>query len=344
MSQRFKETAEGIKRSQEHEALTGKITALRGLPDGTVVPIPLDLIDRSQNMRDDHVDLESDDFKQLVETIREVGLLQNPIVTIVGDQIVCVAGHRRLAALEKLGQLKPSCILRHFEKIETKQVAQLVENIARKALHPLEIAEQLARLQGDGYAQARLQELLGRDRKTIGRYQKIASWPDKAKSIIRAHPERLKAGFLLQLASRTLQDSDLIEALQVQAGLVPKKKPPSTATAVRKLRERLDSYFADTKMPPRDCELIIKALADLGLILKGGGILDPIARGVSDNGILDPIAAANERPSHLDQRSKSSRKGASSEKSLTTPSATSQSSNAKSRQQKLKTKNAASRR
>ena len=308
MSQRFKDTAEEIRRSQNQNDLQGKLDKLRALPDGTVVTIPMELIDRSQNIRAGQIDRTSDEFLQLVEAIREVGILQTPVVTIMGDKIVCVAGHRRLAALEELGESKPACAIRHFEKLETKQIAQLLENIARKALYPLEVAEQLARLQVGGYSQTRLQELLRKDRKTIGRYQKIASWSDDAKAIIRAHPERLRAGVLLQIASRSLNALELIEVLQVHAGLAVTKRLSSQGTSSTRLLLRAETYFAANNLPQRDRDLIRKALGDLGLLPSLGGISDPtrVTDGPSD-GISDPTPAS---AFEVARTSKTSRKGA----------------------------------
>jgi ParB/RepB/Spo0J family partition protein len=278
MTARFHETAEEIKRNQSQADLAEKLDRLRSLPTGTVVPIPLELIDRDQNTRDGKIDSSAPEFRQLVETIREVGILQNPVVTILGDKIVCVAGHRRLAALEELGDTKPACVLRHFEKLETKQIAQLLENVARKALYPLEIAEQLARLQSCGYSQIRLQELIGKDRKTIGRYAKIASWPDEAKAIVRAHPDRLRAGVLLRIASKSLSDEELVEILREHAGPSKSKQMASRggASSRRLLYQRAESYFAERDFTQRDRELVWTVLKDLGILpLEGGGILDP---------------------------------------------------------------------
>ena len=117
MSKRFSETAEAIKLSQA-------IQKLSGLKSGTVVPIPLEHIDRTDNIREG-IDEDSIEFKQLIDSIKEVGLLQNPVVTIVSGRILCVSGHRRLAAMSKLEAEKVPCSVVHFDNLEKRDLSKV---------------------------------------------------------------------------------------------------------------------------------------------------------------------------------------------------------------------------
>ena len=76
-------------------------------------------------------------FDQLVESIRNTGLIELPIVreTENGPQIT--AGHRRVAACIKLGLKSIKCILRHLTDEQMAEV-NLDENLRRKTLNPIE--------------------------------------------------------------------------------------------------------------------------------------------------------------------------------------------------------------
>lgn len=257
---RFEKTAKAIKETQA-------IEKLKHLPDGTVVPIPLELINRDDNIRRDGKHDNQGEFNQLVESIKEVGLLHQPVVTVVGNEIYCVSGHRRLSALEHLGQEKIPCVVRQFKGLDIKMAAQLLENTARKNLHPLDVADQLVRLKDSGYSQVRLQELLGKDRKTIGRFQKMAAWPKEAKDLILKYSDKVKSGLLLQLASREISDAELMVALKKAAGLVQGASAKDAGKGVTRGRvyERTLAYFKEKRLSSRDQKLVVDALHHLGL-------------------------------------------------------------------------------
>ncbi len=102
---RFSETAKSIKVSKA-------ISQLKALKDGTVVPIPLAVLNRDENIRSKAISKKDTDINTLAESIKEVGLLQYPVITVSDNKVVCVAGHRRLQACEKIGFEKVSCVIK----------------------------------------------------------------------------------------------------------------------------------------------------------------------------------------------------------------------------------------
>ena len=267
---RFKETAAKIKSLNDGQAplsrLEEAICKLRGLKDGATIPMPLELIDTTQNRRKETEGQDNPDFRQLVDSINEVGLLQPPVITLLSGTILCVSGHRRIAALRSLGHEKTPCILRHLEKMEIKEAAQLIENMVRKALQPIDVAEGLDELRRAGYSQARLEDLLGRDRKTIGRFQKIANWPIEAKEIIRQHPDKFRTSTLFPLASRTITKHDLLTALKIKAGTI---KNSSKFKKHQPILIRVEEYFSTNRIEKTEQTLILNALKGLGVLKDG---------------------------------------------------------------------------
>jgi ParB/RepB/Spo0J family partition protein len=267
---RFTDTAARIKQDQA-------ISMLNSVKDGTVVPIPLNLVIRTENVRHDRSEKNDPDLEALAASIKEVGLLQHPIVTVAAGQIVCVSGHRRFSACETLKMEKVPCVIRHFDNLTTKQMVQLFENTARRNLHPLDIGIQLQKLKDAGMSQIKLQEIMKKDRKTIGRFQKMATWSEPARKIIYDFPEKLKTGALLQLASRDLSEKDLIKELKHKAGLIKaeagseasrKSSTILSAKLSKQLTTETQDYFVKRKIPGKDQVLLLSMLVDLGWIDK----------------------------------------------------------------------------
>lgn len=257
MSNRFKETAESIKLSQSIQKLTK-------LKSGTVVPIPIEYIDQTENIRHE-IDYDSVDFNQLVDSIKEIGLLQNPVVTIISGKILCVSGHRRLAALEKLNTEKVPCSVIHFDSLDKKDLAQIVENTARKNLDPFDLGEQLLRLKEKGFSQIRLQELVGKNRQVVGRYQKLATWPEDIKEIVKKSNEKFTIKKLMELSS--INDFEKLK-IEIEKIVSPKKKIEGAKTIKRFLlkREKFDIYCNSNGYSKKEIDFLNKALVELKVI------------------------------------------------------------------------------
>lgn len=258
-SKRFDDTAARIKNTEA-------INALKNLIDGTVVPIPISMINRSLNARKARLDINDPATIHLMHTVKEVGLLQSPVVTILDDEIVCLAGHRRLLVMEALGHEKVPCAIKKIEAQEQRKLMQLIENTAREPLHPLDVADEMINLEKDGYSQTRLQDLLGKDRKTIGRFQKIGKWPVEAKKIIRDNPDKLKTGVLLQLASRDLTPKDLIQLLREKIVGEKIARPSPTIARRKKVLDKTKDYFKQHDVPKTQQQLVLKIMKDLQLV------------------------------------------------------------------------------
>ncbi|MDB2447163.1 ParB/RepB/Spo0J family partition protein [bacterium] len=258
---RFTETAKSIK--------VGKaINQLKALKDGTVVPIPLSVLSRDENIRSALISKKDKDIGTLAESIKEVGLLQFPVITVSNNKVVCVAGHRRLQACEMIGFEKVSCVIKKFDALNDKEMSQVLENTARKSLHPLDLGKQLLKMKDRGYSQIRLQEILGKDRKTIGRFQKIATWSKEAHKIIEGNPEELKTGILLKLASRDLSNKELVRALKVKTGAVKAEKSDLVPKSQLNLAIKTKDYLKDKGLSRKEQNSFLRMLVDLGYLKK----------------------------------------------------------------------------
>ena len=113
---------------------------------GHVASIDINEIEANENVRQ-HLNTESDDFKNLLESVTKYGVQQNLIIEFKesnnnkGYNIICVAGHRRLAAAKLAGLSTVPCLVKIFENESQKLEIALAENLLREGLHALDIAD-----------------------------------------------------------------------------------------------------------------------------------------------------------------------------------------------------------
>jgi ParB family chromosome partitioning protein len=109
------------------------------------------------------------DVAELAASIEQAGLLQPIIARRDGDRLVVVCGHRRLAALKRLGWPSVDVVVRREMPPDQVLVAMLAENGQRVALDPIEEARAFNRLK----VQDRLTDLQVGQR--VGRAQAFVS-------------------------------------------------------------------------------------------------------------------------------------------------------------------------
>lgn len=113
-----------------------------GAEEPRLVFISTELIDPDPNQPRKH----QGDLTELATSIREHGVI-NPIIVEVGStgRYQVIAGERRYAACRQLGLQTVPCIVRTVLE-QSRLTLQLVENIQRKDLHPVEEARAFKRL------------------------------------------------------------------------------------------------------------------------------------------------------------------------------------------------------
>lgn len=84
-------------------------------------------------------------MQQLVESIREHGILEPLLVRPIDDSYELVAGERRYRAAKEVGLTEVPIVIRHMSDREALQIA-IVENLQREDLNPLEETEGLLAL------------------------------------------------------------------------------------------------------------------------------------------------------------------------------------------------------
>lgn len=138
---------------------TGTVDA--GAVSLNVKDIPIGEITVKENVRaDDSIEIEG-----LKESIRKVGLLQPITVYKADGGYICLMGHRRLRAYGDLyGENKDRyhsirCIITDDKNITVKQ---LIENVQREDLKPLELKAAIEKMRAEGMTNKQIGDVIGK--------------------------------------------------------------------------------------------------------------------------------------------------------------------------------------
>ena len=175
-------------------------TALSFDPTGgdepQLVAVPIRLID--PDPKQPRKDL--GDLTDLAMSIREHGLLQPLIVEAVdGGRYRILAGERRFAACRSLGMETVPSIVRTVAE-QSRLVLQLIENLQRKDLHPVEVAQAYQRLMSEfNLTQRDLARRVGKSLTTVNESLRILEVPPDVLADVRTSEHGSKS-VLIEIA------------------------------------------------------------------------------------------------------------------------------------------------
>jgi ParB family chromosome partitioning protein len=150
--------------------------------EGTLFLCPIDSIVPHPSQPRQHFDEAK--LGELVQTIKEKGVLTPVIVRSYGSTYQLVSGERRWRAAKLAGLKEIPAILREVSDREALELS-LIENIQREDLTPLEEARAYQALMSlYGVTQEELARRLGKDRSTIANSLRLLKLPPEAQSAL----------------------------------------------------------------------------------------------------------------------------------------------------------------
>lgn len=201
---------------------------------------------------------------ELVESIRQHGIIQPLIVRKVGDQFELIAGERRWRASKKLGLTTVPVIEREASDRDVLEMA-LIENLQREDLNPIEEAAGYVRLSKEfsmkqeeiagrvGKSRASvanamrllelhndIQILVAQGRLSVGHAKAILSIKDKDSQLL-ASDQILKKSLTVRAAERLAQDIANPARTNQPAGSETKSEADAH---IRSLQSLLRDHFA----------------------------------------------------------------------------------------------------
>ncbi len=137
---------------------------------------------------------------ELAASIRQVGLLQPLVVrrSDDGDGYDIVAGECRYRACREAGLASVPVVERHCTREEAEELA-LIENLRRRDLNAIEVAEGYRRLQARGLTQGQIAERVGSSQPAVANAIRLLKLPEEVQQFGRQG--KLTAGHLAELCA-----------------------------------------------------------------------------------------------------------------------------------------------
>ncbi len=187
------------------------------------------------------------DLEELKASIQEHGIIQPCIVSVAGDdRYRLIAGERRWTAATQLGLKSIPCVIRTVDEHRRLEV-QLIENIHRKDLSPLEEARAYQKLMVEfNLSQRQLAARLGRSVAAINQMLRLLTLPEDLMESVQTS-EHLTRSVLLEIAKK--------ESPELQRELL--QKALNGSVTVRALRERMTPATPLSITPSRMSNLLM---------------------------------------------------------------------------------------
>jgi ParB family transcriptional regulator, chromosome partitioning protein len=120
---------------------------------------------------------DNDSMKELVESVKEKGIITPVIVTREGKSYRLIAGERRWRAAQKAGLTRIPVVVRETTPIDSLELT-IIENIHRKDLNPIEEASAYKRwLEISNATQEILAKRVGKERSTVTNLLRLLTLP-----------------------------------------------------------------------------------------------------------------------------------------------------------------------
>jgi len=143
----------------------------------TIVHIPLSQV--KANKYQPRTEFNKEKLNDLVNSIKEKGVIQPVLVRRAIDGYELIAGERRLRAAAMLKIEKIPAIIKDVNDVDMLEIA-LIENIQREELNPIEEAKAFERLTTEfNFTQDKIAQMLGKDKSTISNAIRLLGLPQK---------------------------------------------------------------------------------------------------------------------------------------------------------------------
>jgi ParB family chromosome partitioning protein len=121
---------------------------------------------------------------ELMESIREHGIIQPLIVRRVNGKLELIAGERRFRASRELGLKEIPVIVREASDKDVLEMA-LIENLQREGLNPIEEAQAYSRLAKDFHMrQEDIAQRVGKNRATVANTMRLLELPEGIRDML----------------------------------------------------------------------------------------------------------------------------------------------------------------
>jgi ParB family chromosome partitioning protein len=203
-------------------------------------------------------------LQELIDSVRQHGIIQPLIVRQVGGRHELIAGERRWRAAQEAGLMQAPIVVRDATDIEVLELS-LIENLQRTDLNPIEEAQAYARLVGEfGMRQDDIAHKVGKSRASIANslrlldlHQQVQAWVierllsvghAKVLLALKAPEEQLLIADIVLRRSATVRSTERLVARQLGQIKARRKRRSGVITvssaAISDLENRLQQHLA----------------------------------------------------------------------------------------------------
>ena len=203
-------------------------------------------------------------LQELIDSIRQHGIIQPLIVRQVGARFELIAGERRWRAAQAVGLTQVPVIIRSASDLEVLEIS-LIENLQRADLNPIEEAQGYARLANEfGMRQEDIALKVGRSRAAVANamrlldlHPQVQIWlaqnllsvgHAKVLLALKAPEEQLLAGETVLRRNATVRSTERLVARQLGLGRSRRRQravgETVTPAAIEDLQNRLQQHLA----------------------------------------------------------------------------------------------------
>jgi ParB family transcriptional regulator, chromosome partitioning protein len=205
-------------------------------------------------------------LQELVDSIRQHGIIQPLIVRQVGARFELIAGERRWRAAQEAGLTQAPVIIRSAGDMEVLELS-LIENLQRADLNPIEEAQGYARLASEfGMRQEDIALKVGRSRAAVANamrlldlHPQVQIWlaqdllsvgHAKVLLALKAPEEQLLAAETVLRRNATVRSTERLVARQLGTGRSRRKsrragtEQAASSATIEHLRNRLQEHLA----------------------------------------------------------------------------------------------------
>lgn len=194
------------------------------------------------------VEFNHERLNDLINSIKEKGVVQPILVRRTQDGYELIAGERRLRAVKALGIDKMPAIVKDVQDVDMLELS-LIENIQREELNPMEEASAFQRFITDfKFTQERIAQALGKDRSTIANTIRLLGLPKKIQDYISKDvitQGHAKALLMLPTESEQLRASNLIIKKGLSVREAENLVARSRSGAAKKIEIKKDPNITD---------------------------------------------------------------------------------------------------
>jgi ParB family transcriptional regulator, chromosome partitioning protein len=203
-------------------------------------------------------------LQELIDSIRQHGIIQPLIVRQVGARFELIAGERRWRAAQEVGLTQVPVIIRRASDLEVLEIS-LIENLQRADLNPIEEAQGYARLANEfGMRQEDIALKVGRSRAAVANamrlldlHPQVQIWlaqnllsvgHAKVLLALKAPEEQLLAGETVLRRNATVRSTERLVARLLGIGRSRRRQRAAeqtvTPAAIEDLQNRLQQHLA----------------------------------------------------------------------------------------------------